>query len=119
VPDARRSVPRPEPPIVPASCSLDAAGLRAQRARYARLAPGVLDVQLSAGRLRVTFGAGFDGRALAEALAVERECCPFYRFELDPLRRQLRITVAGAEHRPALAALALSLGNLEAGEKRH
>jgi hypothetical protein len=117
MPDARKSLPQTEPPGVPA-CSLDAAGLRAQRARYARLAPSILDLRMSARCLRVSFAERFDRGALAEALAVERECCPFYRFELDPSRGLLRITVAGEAQRPALAALALALRGCEALDER-
>ena len=87
-------------------CRLDATGLHDQRARYARLAASVERVERADGELSVTFGRTLDRAALDEALAVERDCCPFFRLEFDERERRLRVGVDGAEHQPALDALA-------------
>ena len=92
------------------SCALDEAGVRAQRARYARLAPGVARVEREPEAVLIEFHEGFDRAALEKALAVERECCPFFRFELDEVRRRLRTTVGEPEQLPALDAIAAALG---------
>jgi hypothetical protein len=87
------------------SCALDDAGVRPQRARYARLARSVRRLKREAEAVLIEFREGFERDTLDQALAVERECCPFFRFELDDSRRQLRITVRDAEQLPALDAL--------------
>ena len=88
------------------SCALDEAGIREQRARYARLAPGVARVVREPEAVLIHFRDGFDRGALDQALAVERECCPFYRFELDDSGHRLEVTVREAEQLPALDAIA-------------
>jgi hypothetical protein len=93
---------RPTGPIP--SCSLDDAGARAQQARYASLAPSVVRVQRQPTTLELTFDEQLDRQALEGALAIERECCPFFEFELAGQR--LRVTVADEAYRPALDALA-------------
>jgi hypothetical protein len=85
-------------------CALDDAGLRAQRARYARLAPRVALLERQPTTLQLTFDEHFDRQTLESALATERRCCPFFQFELTGQR--LRVTVDGDAYRPALDALA-------------
>jgi hypothetical protein len=101
-PTAGEELDRPTGPIP--SCALDDAGLTAQRARYASLAPSVVRLRRQAGTLQLTFDERFERQTLERALAVERECCPFFEFELAGQR--LRVTVAREAHRPALDALA-------------
>ena len=91
---------------VPPSCSLDEAGVSAQRARYARLAPSVGRVTREPGALLVAFDQSLDEGILQETLAAERECCPFFRFAFDPQRRGLRVTVDDPAMAPALEAIA-------------
>jgi hypothetical protein len=88
------------------SCALDEDGIAAQRNRYARLAPSVTRVGNEPQAVSIEFRAGFDRAALDEALAVERECCPFFVFEVDEPESRLRVTVRDAEHLAALEALA-------------
>ena len=110
-------MPSKPAPAVP-SCALDEAGLREQRARYARLAPGVSGVIRESDAVVVDFHRGFDREALNQALAVERECCPFFAFELDESQRRLRASVREAEQLPALEALVHALGAGEEGRRR-
>ena len=91
------------------SCALDEAGLAAQRARYARLAPTVSRIEREAEAVLIEFREQFDRQTLDETLAVERQCCPFFLFEFDDSRRRLRATVREAEQTPALDAMAQAL----------
>src|SRR5438128_11203215 len=95
------SVPtRTSEPKIPrriASCALDERGLRSQRGRYARLAASVLAVQRKPGALEVTLAPDYDRGVLERALAVERECCPFFRFELTEAGTLLRVSVTREE----------------------
>lgn len=88
------------------SCALDDAGRREQSARYARLAASVERVRREPEAVVVEFAPELDPRTLNEALAVERECCPFFRFRFDQQRRTLRVTVEDADSLPALDAIA-------------
>jgi len=92
------------------TCALDGAGMSEQRARYARLAPSVTRVQREPETVLIEFEQEFDRQALDEALAVERECCPFFQFAFDEQQRRLRATVAATEQLPALDAMADALG---------
>lgn len=89
----------------PESCALDEAGQRGQLGRYARLGQSVTRMGRAADTLVIEFGPGLDLDRLEEALAVERECCPFFRFAFDPARRELRATVDDARKLPALDAI--------------
>jgi hypothetical protein len=91
---------------IPASCTLDEHGQREQRARYERLARSVEGFRREPDALVVEFASGLDVDALDEALAVERECCPFFRFSFDRPERRLRVTVDDPAMLPALGAIA-------------
>jgi hypothetical protein len=93
-----------------AACALDTAGLEAQGRRYARLAADVERLERTPESLTVEFREGFDAPLLNEALAIERECCPFFVLELDDNERRLRAGVRADQHLPALDALADALG---------
>jgi hypothetical protein len=88
-------------------CALDDAGVKAQRARYARLAPSVALLQRQPAALQLIFDVDFDRQMLERALTTERQCCPFFQFELTGQR--LRVTVDDDAYRPALDALAWAL----------
>lgn len=94
--------------VVP-SCTLSDEGLRLQLDRQRRLRPGVSRIVHRESTLSIDFNPGFDRRALEELIAVERQCCPFFRFELDERRRRLVVRVDAIEHRPALEAIANQL----------
>lgn len=94
--------------VAPAECRLDLSALRRQRERYRTLGRHVTATARRPDRLEVQFGPGLDERLLEEALAVERECCPFFRLHYDPGRHQLSVSV-DREHEPALEAIAYAL----------
>ena len=95
------------------TCALDEDGILAQRARYARVAPGVAHVAREPEAVVIEFHDEFDREALEEALAVERECCPFFEFDFDEPKRTLRATVTERDKLPALDAMAHSVGAIE------
>ena len=87
--------------MVPA-CTLDADGRGAQKARYDKLAQSVTAVRREPERVAVEFAERVDRVALEEAIAVERECCPWLRFEFDESDRRLAVTVTDAAMMPTL-----------------
>lgn len=93
-----------------ASCSLSPAGLEAQRARHRRVARDVTSMARLGGHLVVELAEGYDRSALEEMVAVERECCPFFDFDVDLERGRLAVGVEDEEQRPALDAIAAALG---------
>lgn len=101
---------RPEPDAgAIAECRLDLAGLRGQRDRYRALARHVTAVDRCPAALEVRFGPGLDDRLLDETLRVERECCPFFRLDYDPVDRTLSVSVEHAGQEPALEAIGYAL----------
>jgi hypothetical protein len=92
------------------SCALDEAGLQAQQARHARLAPSLISFERRGESVHFRFSEGCDRQALEEMVAVEQECCPFFDFAFDRARRELRVGVTEKEMLPALDAIASHLG---------
>jgi hypothetical protein len=92
------------------SCNLDEQGLREQRARYARLASSVTTVDREESSIRFGFGKDLDLQTLEGMVAVERDCCPFFRFGFDGQERALTVSVERRELLPALDAIASELG---------
>ena len=91
------------------TCALDEDGIRAQRERYARLAPDVTRLRRESEVIVIDFREDFDRDTLDEALAVERECCPFFLFDFDERAHRLRTSVRERDHLPALDAMAHAL----------
>jgi hypothetical protein len=91
------------------SCSLDADGGARQGRRYALAGRSLEWIERDGLRLEARFGPDLDTPALEEALAVERECCPFFDIAYDPDERSLRFSVADEGHAPALAAIETAL----------
>jgi hypothetical protein len=89
-------------------CTLDAAGLSAQRDRYARLAAHVTTAKRQRQRLFVRFDPAVDHVLLAETLAIEADCCSFFAITLAG--DSAEITVPNPELDPALDAIAYALG---------
>jgi hypothetical protein len=89
-------------------CSLDAAGLAAQRARYAALTPHVTSSDRSPRTLIVGFDALVDRELLDTTLAIEAECCSFFAIARDDA--SVRLTVPTDDLDPALDAIAHALG---------
>ena len=106
---------RPRPTVggtmteLPLACSLDATGLAAQRARYGVVARHVLTLARGERTLKARLDEALDGVVLRELIEVERDCCPFFAIDFDAGERLLTVSVADAEHEPALAAIAHSL----------
>ena len=98
------------------TCALDEEGVAAQRARYASLAADVVGFEREPEAVIIDFRGQYDRATLEAALAVERECCPFFVFEFDEERRRLRTTVRDREMLPALEAMAHAFGKV--GEAR-
>jgi hypothetical protein len=74
-----------------------------------RVARAVTGSRREPGELLVDFDpATLDRGLLEEALAVERECCPFFALRLDGARLSAR--VAEPHQDPALDAIASLLG---------
>jgi hypothetical protein len=96
-------------PMAP-SCALDEGGLREQARRYRRAGAGARVIERTRRALVVELDGGVDGRLVDEAVAVERECCPFFTLDWQPDRRRLAVSVAQAAHEPALDAIAFALG---------
>ena len=69
-----------------------------QGARYARLAGDVARASREPRRLEVSFAEGYDRALLDEAIAIERECCPFFAIELDHDARRLVIELPEGEN---------------------
>jgi hypothetical protein len=96
-------------PMAP-SCALDEAGLRVQLERYRRAGEGARLTERAPRRFVVELDEHTDDALVEEALATERECCPFFALDWEPSRRRLTVAVAHAEHEPALDAIAFALG---------
>ena len=64
----------------------------------------------TARRLVVDLDDHADMELVDELLAIERACCPLFELGWEPDRRQLTVSVARAEHEPALDAIAFALG---------
>lgn len=93
------------------SCELDPDGLRRQRERYRRLGREVEAIERDRDTLTVRFRPTVDRSLLAEAVEVERACCPFFGFDFSAPARRLRVTVASNDQLPALDAIAAALGD--------
>jgi len=95
---------------VPRSCSLDAAGVQAQGARYRRAGEGAVLLRSDDRRLEVVVGEGADRAEVDQLVAVERECCPFFEIDWAPDTRRLSFGVSRDEDSPALGAIEHALG---------
>jgi hypothetical protein len=97
-------------------CQLDLSELRDQADRYRRLGLTATYIERHDDVLTVAFGDKLDARLLSEAIAVERGCCPFFRFDYRPAIGRLWITVQRPEQRPALEALHYALTGRGTGQ---
>lgn len=98
-----------ELPLAPPSCSLDADGLRAQLHRYRAVGASATYVRRAPRSLEVGVAADTSDALVAELVAVERACCPFFALDWNAGARRLVVGVAGVEHEPALDAIADAL----------
>jgi hypothetical protein len=97
-------------PVLPASCTLDADGMRAQGARFAQLAASATRIDHRGDVIVIGLRDDDEARLIEELIATENECCPFYRFDFRPDLERLTIGVETPEQRPALDAIAAALG---------
>ena len=81
-----------------------------QGARYARLAGDVAEASREPRRLEVRFAEGYDRALLDEAIAIERECCPFFAIDLDHDARRLAIELPEGENTLLLDGISGALG---------
>jgi hypothetical protein len=95
--------------LSPSACRLDATGRDEQADRYRRLSVSVTSMERRDDALDVNFAHAVDVPLLREAVDVERACCPFFDLRLDDRARTLHVSVAGADDRPALDALAAAI----------
>ena len=93
----------------PLECGLDRQGLQTQLARYGELSRHVSTVRRWPGLLEVDFANGVDTALLDEAVAIERECCPFFELSVDAAAGRLAASVKDPCHDAALDALRFAL----------
>jgi hypothetical protein len=91
------------------ACSLDDGAQRAQLVRYRRLGSGARLVSAEGDRLVIRLDEDVDTRLLDEALAIERECCPFLELGWDPGTLHLSVAVSEPHQAPALDAMRFAL----------
>ncbi len=97
------------------SCALDEDGLRSQLERYRQTGQNARLIQRSSRSLVAALDQDVDVALVAETVAIEQECCPFFALTWEPDRRRLTISVSQAAHEPALDAIAFAL-NLQASD---
>jgi hypothetical protein len=95
-------------PMAP-SCALDESGLRTQVERYGQAGRNARVIERTRRRLVADLDENVDAELVAQTIAVERECCPFFALTWEPDRRRLTVSVSQAEHEPALDAIAFAL----------
>ena len=97
-------------PMAP-DCRLDEAGLQAQLERYRRVGQGGRLIERTTTRLVVELDRHVDEELIEQLMTVERSCCPFFILAWTGQRRRLAVSVAHAEHEPALDLIARALGH--------
>jgi len=98
------------------SCTLDESGLRLQLERYRQAGQNARLIKRTPRRLVAELAKDIDTELVAETVAIERECCPFFALSWEPDRRRLTVSVTRAEHEPAIDAIAFAL-NLQASDQ--
>jgi hypothetical protein len=96
-------------PMAP-SCALDEAGLLLQLQRYRHAGRGAALVDRTPRHLVVQFDQHVNAGVVDAAIAVERECCPYFTLDWQAPTRRLTISIAEPEHEPALDGIAFALG---------
>jgi hypothetical protein len=99
------------------SCTLDDAELRAQLARYRTVGRGAHVAEQTPRRLVVEVDEAIDEDLIAELVAVEHECRPFFTIDWTATPRRLAVSVSIAEHEPALHAIAHALDTQAPGSR--
>jgi hypothetical protein len=91
------------------SCALDEFGLHSQLERYRQTGRNACLIERTPRRLVAELGEDVDAELVAETIAIERECCPFFVLTWEPTQRRLTVAVSQAAHEPALDAIAFAL----------
>ncbi len=97
------------------SCALDESGLRSQLERYRQAGRNARLIERTPRRLVADLGDDVDAELVAQAIAVEQECCPFFALTWERDRRRLTVAVSQPAEEPALDAIAFAL-NLQASD---
>ena len=84
------------PRTVPIACSLEPAALEDRGAQMAALGQVMVSVQAAAAHARLGFPAE-QRDALAEFVAAESSCCPFFTFELTQSGDRIELSVAAPD----------------------
>lgn len=95
-------------PMAP-SYALDEAGLRSQLERYRQAGQNARLIERTPHSLVVDLDEDVDAELVAETVAIERECCPFFALSWEPDRRRLTISVSQSAHEPTIDAIAFAL----------
>jgi hypothetical protein len=98
-----------ELPILP-GCSLDDGGTRSQRERYRVAGIGARVLDRDDRHFTVLLDRRTDADLVERAIAIERDCCPFFILDWERTEGVLTVGVECPEHAPALEAIASALG---------
>jgi hypothetical protein len=96
-------------PMAP-SCALDQSAMSRQLERYRQAGQRARVVDRTRRRLTLDLDRQLDHDVIEEAIAVERECCPFFTIDWLAEQRRLTVSVTQPEHESALEAIAFALG---------
>jgi hypothetical protein len=99
-----------EIPQVPSPCTGDAALIKSQVARYRAAGEGAEVLARTPRILALRLSADANLDSVAQAVAVERECCPFYEIQFDREARELTFAVSQSDQEPALEGIADAFG---------
>lgn len=95
---------------LPLACTLTPEAAERQEERFRVLSRSATGATRDGDAIRVAFDAGLDRATLDEAIAVERDCCPFFTLSYDEPARTLTVLVDDPAHRAALDTVAQRLG---------
>ena len=95
--------------MAPADCTLDDRSLAIQLDRYRRLGRMAENIHASERELQVTLARDLDLDLVRETIAIERECCSFFRLDYDASERRLSVAIDNAARGDALRAVLSAL----------
>jgi hypothetical protein len=107
----RAAIDREALPLL-GECRLDFEGQRQQRDRYRAIGTHIDRLERDALHLTAWLGPEVDLALVAETIAVERECCPFYAIGFDFSERRLSFSVTNPDQDPALDAIRFALSDI-------
>jgi hypothetical protein len=95
--------------MAPADCTLDDRSLAMQLDRYRRLGRMAENIHASELEVQVTLAPDVDLDLVRETIAIERECCSFFRLDYDASEHRLSVALDDSARRDALRALLSAL----------